>query len=103
MRPKGKWLPNGKPDHIRQAVERSLKALGVERIFLLQLHVHDPMVPFEETLASLAELQQAGKVEHLGLCNVSPAECAQASLHFKVATVQHELNVLTRKWLTKVC
>jgi HAD superfamily hydrolase (TIGR01662 family) len=97
MRPKGKWLPNGKPDHIKRAVERSLAALGVEQIFLLQLHAVDPKVPLEKSLIALAELQREGKVAHLGLCNVGAGEIKQASEHFKVAAVQNELSVLTRK------
>lgn len=97
MRPQGKWIPNGKPEHLRKAVEGSLEALGVERLFLLQLHVHDPKVPFEETLAALAQLQKEGKVEHLGLCNTSVAEIKQAQRHFPVTVVQNELSLQVRK------
>ncbi|MFT3881928.1 MAG: aldo/keto reductase [Gemmatales bacterium] len=96
-RPKGKWVPDGKPEHLRKAVEGSLQALHVERLFLLQLHVHDTRVPFEETLAALAELQKAGKVEHLGLCNTTVGEIQQASRHFTVAAVQNELSISVRK------
>jgi len=97
IRPKGRWVPNGRPDHLRKAVNGSLLALGVERLFLLQLHAHDSKVPFEDTLGALAELQRAGKVEHLGLCNVSAGELQQAMRHFPVAAVQNELSVLNRK------
>lgn len=100
MRPKGKWLPNGKPEHLRLAVERSLQALGVERLFLLQLHACDSRVPLEETFDALAKLQREGKVEHLGLCNIAAGELKQALGHFRVATVQNELSVLTRKSAT---
>jgi HAD superfamily hydrolase (TIGR01662 family) len=96
-RPNGKWIPNGRPEHLRAAVDGSLQALGVERLFLLQLHVRDPHVPFEETLQVLAELQSEGKTEHLGLCNVSMGELAQAQRYFTVAAVQNELSVLNRK------
>ncbi|HQR09077.1 MAG TPA: aldo/keto reductase [Gemmatales bacterium] len=96
-RPKGKWVPDGKPEHLRKAVDNCLQALGVERLFLLQLHVHDSRVPFEETLAALAELQKTGKVEHLGLCNTTVGEIQQASRHFKVAVVQNELSISVRK------
>lgn len=95
-RPKGKWVPNGSPRHLRKALEGSLKALGVDRLFLLQLHVRDSRVPFEDTLKALAQLQSEGLVQHLGLCNVSPAEVRQAQRHFAVVSVQNELNVLTR-------
>lgn len=93
----GRWVPNGRPDHIRSAVDRSLLALGVDRLFLLQLHARDPNTPFEETLAALAELQRNGKVEHLGLCNVSVDEVRQAQRHFTVAAIQNELSVINRK------
>ena len=96
-RPKGKWLPNGRPAHLRKAVEGSLQALGVEQIFLLQLHAHDSRVPFEDTLAALADLQRQGKVAHIGLCNTTPGEWQQALGHFQVAAVQNELSVLNRK------
>jgi HAD superfamily hydrolase (TIGR01662 family) len=96
-RPKGKWIPDGRPAHVKKAVDGSLVALGVERLFLLQLHAHDSRVPFEETLAALAELRKAGKVEHVGLCNTTPAEVKQAMRHFPVAAVQNELSVLNRK------
>ncbi len=100
VRPAGKWMPNGSPKHIRQSVDASLLALGTEQLFLLQLHAKDSRVPFEETLAVLAELQKSGKVQHLGLCNVGPAEVRQAIAHFPVASVQCELSVLARKSAT---
>ena len=96
-RPKGKWVPNGRPEHLRKAVEGSLKALGVEQIFLLQLHAHDSRVRFEDTLATLADVQREGKVANLGLCNTTAGELHQASAHFRVAAVQNELSVLNRK------
>lgn len=98
MRPKGKWIPNGSPAHLRKAVEGSLLALNVERLFLLQLHVHDVRVPFEDTLSTLAALQKEGKVEHLGLCNVAIGEIQQAQRHFTVAAIQNELSLSVRKF-----
>ncbi len=95
-RPKGKWVPNGSRAHLRRMVEESLAALGVERLFLLLLHVNDPRTPYEESLAALAELQREGKLEHVGLCNVSIAEVRQAERHFPVAAVQNELSVVDR-------
>ena len=97
VRPAGKWIPNGAPKHIRHSVDASLRELGTEQLFLLQLHAKDSRVPFEETLSVLAELQQTGKVQHLGLCNVGPAEVRQAMRHFTVAAVQCELSILARK------
>ncbi len=96
-RPKGRWLPNARPAHLREAVDGSLAALGVEQIFLFLLHVNDPGCPFEDSLSTLAELQQAGKIKHLGLCNVSVGEIRQAQHHFEVAAIQNEVSVMNRK------
>lgn len=89
----GRWAPNGDPAHVRRSVDESLQALGVERLFLLQWHVRDPRVPLAETLDALAELQRAGKVEHLGLCNVSLADARQAAQRFTIAALQIELGL----------
>lgn len=89
-------VPSGHPDHLRQSVDEILLAQGVDRLFLFQFDARDSRVPVDETLAALADLQRQGKVEHLGLCNVTPAELHQAKRHFHVATVQNELSVLHR-------
>lgn len=96
VRPKGRWAPNASPEHLRKMVDGSLKALGVDRIFMLLLHVNDPKTPFEASLGALAELQKAGKIEHLGLCNTSIAEVRQAERHFPVKAIQNELSVMDR-------
>jgi histidinol-phosphate phosphatase family protein len=95
-RPKGRWVPNGRRDHLRRMVEGSLTALGVSRIFMLLLHGNDPKTPLEESLAALAELQKEGKIEHVGLCNTTLAEVRQAERHFPVRAIQNELSVLER-------
>lgn len=100
-RPKGRWVPNAKPDHVRKAVEGSLRALAVDSIFLLLLHGNDAGTAFEGTLAALADLQRAGKVQHLGLCNVDVAEIRQAQRHFAVTAIQNELSVINRKAATE--
>lgn len=100
-RPKGRWVPNAKPEHIKRAVEGSLRALGVDTIFMLLLHGNDAGTAFEGTLATLAELQRAGKVQHLGLCNVDVAEIRQAQRHFAVTAIQNELSVINRKSATE--
>lgn len=96
VRPKGRWAPNGRREHLRKTVEASLVALGVDRIFMLLLHASDPKTPLEESLAALAELQKEGKIEHLGLCNTSIAEVRQAERHFVVRAIQNELSVIDR-------
>lgn len=100
-RPKGRWVPNAKPEHIKRAVEGSLRALGVDTIFMLLLHGNDAGTAFEGTLATLAELQRTGKVKHLGLCNVDVAEIRQAQRHFAVTAIQNELSVINRKSATE--
>lgn len=95
-RPRGKWVPNGRREHLRKMVDGSLAALGVERIGVLLLHAADPKVPLEESLGALAELQREGKIEHLGLCNTSIAEVRQAERHFPVRAIQCELSVIDR-------
>ncbi len=96
-RPKGRWVPNARPEHLKRAVDGSLAALGVERLYMLLLHGNDPGSPFEDSLGTLAELQRAGKIEHLGLCNVDVAEIRQAQRHFFVSAIQNELSVINRK------
>ena len=100
QRPRSRWRPNGSPEHLRAAVEGSLRALGVEQIGLLMLHVRDSGRPFEDSLATLAALQEEGKVRHLGLCNTSVAEVRQAQRHFDVMAIQSELSVQNRKAAT---
>ncbi|TNE91181.1 MAG: HAD-IIIA family hydrolase [Deltaproteobacteria bacterium] len=85
VRPNGRWLPNGHPDHLREAVEGSLRALDVEALDLLQLHAVDPRVPIEESMGELARLVDEGKVRHLGVCNV---DAEQLDLALGVAPVE---------------
>ncbi len=96
-RPKGKWIPAGNTKHLVKSIDGSLVALGVDQLEIVQLHARDPRVPFEETLATLASLQREGKIRHLGLCNVGPAEVMQAQRHFEVVSVQNELSILSRQ------
>src|SRR5213082_2114353 len=70
----GQWVPNGRPEHLKQAVEGSLKRLRLERMDLYQLHAVDPKVRLEESLGALKEMQDVGKIRHVGLSNVEPEE-----------------------------
>ncbi len=98
-RPGGRWGRNGRPEHLRRACDRSLKALGVDRIDLYQLHTPDPEVPFAESIGALAELQRSGKVRWIGLSNVSVADITEASRLVTVVTVQNRLNPFFREAL----
>jgi aryl-alcohol dehydrogenase-like predicted oxidoreductase len=86
-----KWVPDGRPEHLREAVEGSLRRLKLDRIDLLQYHTPDPNVPFEESVGALAELQRAGKIRHIGLSNVDVAEIERARRITTVVSVQNRL------------
>jgi aryl-alcohol dehydrogenase-like predicted oxidoreductase len=100
-RPEGRWDRDGRPEHLRQACDRSLKALGVEQIALYQLHAPDPNVPFKESVSAIADLQQQGKVRWLGLSNVSVKEIEQARKIAPIVTVQNRLSPFFREALKK--
>ena len=98
-RPKGAWTNDGSPKHIREACERSLRALGVDQIWLYQFHAPDPQVPFEKSVETFAELQRAGKCKYAGLSNVSVEQIDAASRIGKVESVQNRLNPYFRESL----
>jgi aryl-alcohol dehydrogenase-like predicted oxidoreductase len=98
-RPAGRWERDGRPEHLRVACERSLRALGVERIALYQLHAPDPQVPFEESVGGLADLLREGKIRWVGLSNVSVAQIRAAEAIVPVASVQNRLNPFFRESL----
>jgi aryl-alcohol dehydrogenase-like predicted oxidoreductase len=100
-RPGGRWEIAGRPQHLRAACERSLQALGVERIDLYQLHTPDPRVPLAESVGALAELQQQGKIRWVGLSNVSVSEIREAERIVRVTTVQNRLNPFFREALAE--
>jgi aryl-alcohol dehydrogenase-like predicted oxidoreductase len=100
-RPAGRWDTDGRPQHLRAACERSLEALGVERIDLYQLHAPDPKVPLAESVGALAELKQEGKIRWIGLSNVSVAEIREAEAIAPVSTVQNRLNPFFREALAE--
>lgn len=91
------WPALGRPEYLAQQVELSLRWLKVERIDLWQLHRIDPKVPVEESLGAIKRLQEAGKIRHVGLSEVSVAEIKRARKVVDIVTVQNEYNVVTRK------
>lgn len=96
LRREGKrWIPDGRAKHLKAACEASLKALGVERLDVYQLHVLDPKVPLATSVRALASLQKQGKVGRVGLCNVRLEDVEAAREIIEVASVQVELNALT--------
>jgi aryl-alcohol dehydrogenase-like predicted oxidoreductase len=93
----GEWNLDGRPEHLRQACEASLRALGVEAIGLYQFHRPDPKVPFAESVGAVAELKAAGKVRLVGLSNVSVDQIRQARQLVQVASVQNEFSPRFRR------
>lgn len=94
----GQWVPDGRPDHLKRCVDGSLRRLRLERIDLYQLHRIDPKVPMEDSLGALEELRRAGKIRHVGLSEVGPAEIERARKIVPIATVQNQYNVTNRRW-----
>ncbi len=89
----GKWLPVGRPEYLTQQVELSLRFLKLERIDLWQLHRIDPKTPVEESLGAIKDLQNAGKIRHVGLSEVKVPEIEQARKVVEIVSVQNKYNV----------
>ncbi len=97
VRPRAsRWDEDGRPEHLRRAVEGSLKRLKLDRIDLYQLHAPDPKVPFAESVGALAEMQRAGKIRHVGVSNVDAAQLEEARRIVPVVSVQNEYNLENR-------
>ena len=92
----GDWQPDGRPEHLREACEGSLKRLKLETIDLYQFHRPDPDVPFEDSVWALAELREEGKIRHVGLSNVGVRELEMAVDIVPIATVQNRYNSADR-------
>jgi pyridoxine 4-dehydrogenase len=92
----GQWPRNGRPEHLREACEASLRRLKLDRIELYQLHAPDENVPYEESLGALIELREEGKIAHIGISNVSVELLDQALAMTEVATVQNRFNLADR-------
>jgi pyridoxine 4-dehydrogenase len=93
-----RWAPVGRPEYLRQCVEMSLRRLKIERIDLWQLHRIDPKVPVEESLGAIKELQRQGKIRHIGLSEVTPADIVRASKTVPIVSVQNLYNISDRKY-----
>jgi len=92
----GRWKTDGRPEHLREACEGSLKRLKVERIVLYQLHRIDSSVPVEEQLGTLAELREEGKIQHVGLSEIGVEEIERAREIVPIATVQNRYSLTDR-------
>jgi len=92
----GQWRPDGRPEHLRAVCEGSLGRLGLDRIDLYQLHRPDPAVPFDESVGTLVELRDEGKVAHIGLSNVDVGRLDQALELTPIVSVQNRYNPIDR-------
>ncbi len=92
-----KWAPVGRPEYLRQQAELSLRRLRLERIDLYQLHRIDPKVPVEDSLGELVALQKEGKIRHIGLSEVEPAEIERARKTAEIVSVQNLYNLTNRR------
>jgi pyridoxine 4-dehydrogenase len=93
-----KWVTNGRPEHLRAALEGSLKRLQLERIDLWQLHRIDDKVPADEQFGVLADFIREGKVRHVGLSEVGVEQIVAARKAVPIASVQNRYNVADRDW-----
>jgi pyridoxine 4-dehydrogenase len=92
------WDQDGSPEHLKKALDGSLKRLKLDQIDLYQLHRIDAKVPFEKTFEFLQQAQQQGKIKHIGLSEVSVEDIKKAQKYFKVVSVQNMYSVDNRKW-----
>jgi len=92
----GRWPTNGRPDHLREACEGSLGRLRLDQIPLYQFHRPDPDVPLEDSIGALVELKDAGKVRHIGVCNVTEAQLRRAQRVTPIVSVQNRYNITDR-------
>ncbi len=93
----GRWAPDGRPEHLREACEGSLRRLRLEQIALYQFHRPDPKVPLAESIGALVELKDAGKIRHIGVSNVSESQLREAERITPVVSVQNRYNLVDRE------
>ncbi|MBO1333487.1 aldo/keto reductase [Streptomyces sp. VRA16 Mangrove soil] len=91
------WVPLGHPAYLRQQAELALRRLKVERVDLLQLHRIDPEYPLEDQIGALRQLQEEGKVRHIGLSEVSVEQLTAAEAVAPIASVQNMYNLASRE------
>jgi len=92
------WTHDASPAHLREAVERSLKRLRLDRIDVYQLHAPDPVVPLEASLETLAELRNQGKIRLIGLSNVTREHIERGRKIVPIASVQNRYSFADREW-----
>ena len=96
LRPGGAWTRCGRPEHIKNACEDSLQRLGVDTITLYQLHAPDENVPIEDSVGAMRDLQEAGKVAHLGMSNFDLDQLERAQREARIESLQNQCNPWVR-------
>jgi len=93
----GQWDPDGRPEHLRQACEGSLRRLRLDQIDLYQFHRPDPDVPLEDSIGALVALKEEGKIRHIGLSNVNEDQLRRAQAMTAIVSIQNRYNAGDRK------
>jgi pyridoxine 4-dehydrogenase len=88
----GQWDPDGRPEHLRQACEGSLRRLRLDQIALHQFHRPDPDVPLEDSIGALVALKEEGKIRHIGLSNVNEDQLRRAQAMTAIVSIQNRYN-----------
>ena len=89
----GRWDPVGRPEHLREACEGSLRRLRLDEIPLYQLHRPDRTVPLEDSIGTLVALKEEGKIRHIGLSNVNEGQLRQAQALAPIVSIQNRYNL----------
>jgi pyridoxine 4-dehydrogenase len=92
----GRWVPDGRPEHLRKALEGSLRRLRVDQIDLYQYHTPDPNVPLADSIGELATLKAEGKIRHIGVSNFNETQLHEALSVTTIVSVQNRYNVTDR-------
>jgi aryl-alcohol dehydrogenase-like predicted oxidoreductase len=92
-----RWVADGRPAHLREACEGSLRRLRLEQIPLYQFHRPDPAVPLADSIGTIAELKNEGKIRHVGISNVSESQLRQAQQIVPIVSVQNRYNAADRR------
>ncbi len=93
----GQWPTDGRPEHLRDAMEGSLRRLRIDHIDIYQFHRPDPKVPFEDSVGALSKMKEEGKIRHIGLSNVTIDQLRRAQKIVPIVTVQNHYNLAMRE------
>ena len=93
----GQWPTNGRPEHLIEACEGSLRRLELEQVALYQFHRPDPTVPLEDSIGALVTLKEQGKIRHIGLSNVTEEQLRRAQRLTPIVSIQNRYNVDDRR------